>query len=127
MNEVTINNRKYPIDFSLAAVRNFCNLKKIDYHEYDTLLIKILSEPLSVQGSEDLGNLILCGVKNALRINRMPDEFDLLLDDGIDVIADKEQVQIVFDLLINANPEAEQEEAAKTDDVGNQITPKENH
>lgn len=120
--QIKINNKTYPVNFSLAAFKNFCKIKNIDYPQLDILLEEMLTKPLNVQTSEDFGLLIICGVKNALRIEKRLNDFDLDIDDAVDLVQDKTEMAKVFEVLIETLPEPE-----KTEQQGNAQPPKENH
>lgn len=117
MQQITINNKQYPVDFSIAALKNFCKKKKIDFPDFDKLLTKLLTQNLSVDVAEDVGLLVLCGVENALRKQRRLNDFDLLPDDGVDIFDNTEQLNIVFTELASALPQPETEK--ETEEQGN--------
>ena len=78
MATITINNKQYPITFSLASVRAFCREKGIDYlNEFSELFNKKDLENPTIEVLDNICLLILCGIKEGCRKEQIKAELEI--------------------------------------------------
>jgi hypothetical protein len=103
--ELTINEQKYPVKFGLAAIRGFCRERKIDFPEFQKIFGKVDMNGITLDTIDNVALLISHGIRQGLRAEKRPFDYDLEFDDIIDLLEDENQLTAVFDEFAKSNPD----------------------
>lgn len=120
MQQITINNKNYPVSFGTAALRLFCREKRIKLDQFSKMFEKIDMKSVDFDTLDDVALLVLCGVKDGLRKSKDKrlKSFDLELEDFYDFLDNGGDLEAVFAELTESMPEAKEPEEG--DNEGNQ-------
>ena len=108
MNTININGQEYPIKFGLNSLRNYCNVRRIDFDQFQKELPEMMKGEMSFKVIDNLALLILSAIKEGIRKEksdiRVPD-----MEDIIDLFEQPEEFGKVMELFTGSLPQADKE------------------
>lgn len=107
MNTILINETQYPVKFGLNALRNYCNIRNIDFDQFQAEVPEMMSGNMSFLAIDNLALLIGSAIREGIRKQKSdiqpPD-----IEDIIELFEKPDEFTKVMELFTGSLPQAEE-------------------